>query len=175
MTLTRCGSGHFYDEDKFDRCPHCMASRQIENETVALFRNNDVTIATSNKAIGIDPVVGWLVCVEGTHLGEDFRLRSGRNAIGRATGMDVSIVGDSSVSRENHAFVIYDPQTVRFTALPGNPDALCYLNENPLLSAALLEVGDVLAVGATRLMFFPCCTSSFHWNPATGEQDAKEG
>lgn len=62
------------------------------------------------KKVGIDPVVGWLVCIKGPSRGRDYRIRSGRNGIGRSDAMDVPIAGDDTVSRENHAFLVYEPQ-----------------------------------------------------------------
>jgi len=208
MTLTRCSNGHFYDQDKFDQCPHCGTAKQI-NETVAMNRDNNQTVALShdaasgastslkdavaqavtsatasvdgnvtqsyyNRAIGTEPVVGWLVCVEGTHLGEDFRLKSGRNSIGRATGMDVPLTGDNTVSREKHAFVVYDPENQQFLALPGDARELCYLNDKLVLSAMELKINDVLKVGATKLMFFPCCTEAFHWNMVSKDKETNK-
>ena len=211
MTLTRCSHGHFYDEDKFDQCPHCGNAGQNPDVTVPLNRNSSPTVALTqnnqedkptsqlgapaspsslaaaaksamtsatapppggdtvtvsyyNKAIGTEPVVGWLVCVEGSHLGEDFKLKSGRNSIGRGTGMDVSITGDNTVSREKHAIVVYEPVNHQFLATPGDARELCYLNGKLVLSPMELKVNDVLTVGATRLMFFPCCTDAFHWD-----------
>ena len=43
-----------------------------------------------------DPVVGWLVCTKGSHRGEDYRLRSGRNFIGRGADMDVCLKGETT-------------------------------------------------------------------------------
>ena len=54
----------------------------------------------------VDPVVGWLVCVEGPLRGTDWRLHAGYNYIGRETG-DIHIQGDSQISREKHATVSY--------------------------------------------------------------------
>ncbi|MCL2126101.1 MAG: FHA domain-containing protein [Oscillospiraceae bacterium] len=209
MTLTRCNNGHFYDEDKFNQCPHCESAGRNSDNTVAMNRNNNVTVGLTqndlqdtataqlgqspgaslsgavqdvinsgmtvpsgnegvtvsyyNRAIGTEPCVGWLVCVEGNHLGEDFRLKSGRNFIGRATGMDVVLSGDNTVSREKHAIVLYDPENHQFLVQPGDARELCYLNDKLVLSSMELRINDILKVGATRLMFFPCCTDVFHW------------
>ena len=121
------------------------------------------TVSYYSRAIGAEPVVGWLVCVEGYHLGEDFRLKTGRNSIGRAGSMDVALTGDNSVSRGKHAIVIYDPENRRFLAQPGDARELCYLNDELVLSAVELAAKDILKVGATKLMFFPCCTEEFNW------------
>ena len=214
MTLSRCNNGHFYDEDRFTKCPHCDSAGLAIDSTVAMGRNNNVTVgltqsdsqdsqtsqmgvsaspslkdavqkavssATSptsgndgvtvsyyNKAIGTEPVVGWLVCVEGPHLGEDFRLKSGRNFIGRASGMDVAIAGDNTVSREKHAIVVYDPEARQFLVQPGEARELCYLNGSLVLSAVEIKLNDVLKVGSTKLMFFPCCSDAFHWGTVEG-------
>ncbi|MCL1834980.1 MAG: FHA domain-containing protein [Oscillospiraceae bacterium] len=127
-----------------------------------------VTVSYYNKAIGTEPVVGWLVCVEGAHRGEDFKLKSGRNFIGRSANMDVAITGDNSVSREKHAIVVYDPQTHKFMTQPGEARELCYLNGQLVLNTMELEQNDIITVGATKLMFFPCCTDAFHWDMQSG-------
>ena len=72
------------------------------------------TISYNQATFGSEPVVGWLVCTEGPHFGEDFRLKSGKNFIGRASNMDASLTKDKSVSREKHAIVLYDPKLRHF-------------------------------------------------------------
>jgi hypothetical protein len=124
---------------------------------------DSVTVSFSSKQYGLEPVAGWLVCVEGKHFGEDFRLKAGRNFIGRASGMDVAISKDNSVSREKHAIVVYDPQENIFLVQPGESRELCYLNEKLVLSAVELKAFDVLKVGESKLMFFPCCGENFNW------------
>ncbi|MFR5903066.1 MAG: hypothetical protein ACLUIO_26940 [Neglectibacter timonensis] len=40
------------------------------------------TVGIIKKKIGIDPAVGFLVCVSGPHRGADYKLVAGRNFIG---------------------------------------------------------------------------------------------
>ena len=213
MNLTRCSNGHFYDEDKFDKCPHCgSAELRSGDPTVAMSRDDNVTVALTqasaaetpepqgtlkeavqkaiagapvagddavtvgyfNKAVGTDPVVGWLVCVEGSHHGEDFRLKTGRNFIGRSSGMDVSIAGDNTVSRDRHAVVVFEPVSHAFLVQPGEARELCYLNDRVVLSAEELKAYDVLTVGSTKLMFIPCCGERFSWNAGQAEQKEED-
>jgi hypothetical protein len=61
-----------------------------------------VTIGIFQKHTGMDPVVGWLVCIKGTNKGRDYRLHSDLNKLGRAPNMDVCIEGDEAIARENH-------------------------------------------------------------------------
>ena len=127
--MKQCDNGHFYDEARFESCPYCrentgigktMATADI-GKTVAAATAFDSgkTVAVMKKKIGIDPAVGFLICIEGPHRGTDFRLVSGRNFIGRAAAMDVSLPDDDTVSRESHALVTYDANHYAFSLSSG--------------------------------------------------------
>lgn len=214
MKLVKCKNGHFYDEERYDSCPHCSGTlNQGDNLTVPVMRaaaNDAVTVAmdtaparetvpatpvqevarNSNSlkdavtaasigeveisgdktvgffshTIGMEPVVGWLVCITGEHFGEDFKLKSGRNFIGRASNMDVSITRDTTVSRERHAVLVYEPRGNVFIVQPGDSKELCYLNDEVVLAPKEIKVNDKLLVGKTQLMFIPCCSKEFNWD-----------
>ena len=136
-SMKQCDNGHFYDEARFESCPYCrentgigktMATADI-GKTVAAFPGNPAaaatafdsgkTVAVMKKKIGIDPAVGFLICIEGPHRGTDFRLVSGRNFIGRAAAMDVSLPDNDTVSRESHALVTYDAKHNAFSLSSG--------------------------------------------------------
>ncbi len=125
--------------------------------------DDNKTVGFFSSAIGSEPVVGWLVCVKGEHFGEDFRLKSGRNFIGRSANMDVSISKDNTVSRERHAIVVYEPRGNLFLMQPGDSKELCYLNDQVVLSPQPLKSHDRLLVGKSELMFIPCCCEAFSW------------
>ena len=127
------------------------------------------TVGYYDKTLGVEPVVGWLVCIEGNNIGLDYRLKSGRNFIGRASDMDVAITGDESVSRDRHAIIVYEPRAHIFLVQAGESKELCYLNDKVVHTTDEIQVNDVLTVGATKLMFFPCCGSVFNWEMATKE------
>ena len=115
----------------------------------------------------VEPVVGWLVATDGVHLGEDFRLKAGRNFIGRSNTMDVSLSKDSAVSREKHAIILYEPKENIFIVQPGDSKELCYLNEKVVLAAEKLQNMDIITVGKTNLMFVACCNEKFSWQIET--------
>lgn len=193
MNLTRCEKGHFYDADRFDSCPHCndvggaaydatvsmamqtMPSELMKteplNETVVqtgavdITETSQETVGYFESSMGLEPVVGWLVCVKGNHFGEDFRLKVGRNFIGRAQTMDVALTGDTSVSREKHAVILYEPKNNIFIVQPGEARELCYLNDSVVLNSVEIKAYDVLQVGETKLMFVPFCQADkFNWD-----------
>lgn len=135
----------------------------VKNEAEAKADEQEVTVSYYKGAIGSEPVVGWLVCIEGNHFGEDFKLRAGKNFIGRASDMDVCLSGDSSVSRDKHAIVLFEPRENLFIVQAGESKELSYHNDQLVLAAKELKAYDVIKVGATKLMFVPFCGDKFSW------------
>ena len=111
---------------------------------------------------GCDPVVGWLVCVDGPSKGKDFRLYFHINTIGRGTGNKVCIPDDKGISRESHARVAYDPAGNAFRLLPGETNTV-YLNGTPVYTPELLKAYDQIRMGKTTLLFVPFCCDQFVW------------
>ena len=127
------------------------------------------TVAVDMKKVGIDPVVGWLICIKGPSRGRDYRIRSGRNGIGRSEAMDVQITGDDTVSRENHAFLVYEPRKRNFSLRPGDGRGLVYLNGEEVIQAADIKGYDVIELGETQLLFMPLCGEKFNWDQTKEE------
>lgn len=121
-----------------------------------------------------DPVVGWLVCLDGPDRGRDFRLHGEKNFIGRAPHMDVCIPGDDTVSRERHGVVIFDPKKQVFWVLPGDASGLVYLNGEIVHSPTQIKRDDLLEIGQTKLVLIPFCGEQYSWN-ATPAQPVSAG
>ena len=121
----------------------------------------------------VPPVVGWLVCIEGEHFGEDFRLKAGINYIGRSNNMDISLSNDRTISREKHAVVVYEPKEGLFLVHQGDSKTLFYRNNKVVLQVERLEANDILEVGKTKLMFIPLCNDVFNWKTIKGKLDEK--
>lgn len=117
------------------------------------------------------PCVGWLVVTKGMHLGQDFRLKVGKNFIGRDSQMDIVLDGDKSVSRNRHAIVVYEPKQHLYLVQPGESSELVYLNDDVVLNPMRLSAYDVITVGEVRLLFMPLCGEKFNW---TDELKKKE-
>ena len=107
------------------------------------------------------PCVGWLVALGGEHIGTDFRLKVGKNFIGRSPKMDIALTEDKSVSRERHAIVVYDPKSNMYLIQPGDSSSLAYHNNNLLLTPEKLEAYDMITVGDVNLLFMPLCSAKF--------------
>lgn len=133
--------------------------------------NDPQTISFFKQSMGVEPVVGWLVCIEGPCFGQDFRLKAGRNFIGRAPSMDVCIPEDSTVSREKHAVMVYEPKKNLFIVQSGDSKELSYLNDEVILAATEMHANDVILVGKTKLMLIPCCSATFNWDMVKPAQE----
>ena len=114
--------------------------------------------------MGLDPVVGWLVCIDGPEKGRDYRIRAERNFIGRSPHMDIAITGDDAISRENHAVVSFNPKNEMFRLAPGDGRGLVYLNEEEVLTPMALKAYDVIELGGSKLSFVPFCGDRFQWD-----------
>lgn len=121
------------------------------------------TVRHSSLDGNVEPVVGWLVCLNGEDAGKSFILKSGRNFIGRGSKMDVVISGDMSISREKHAIILYEPKKRVFLAQPGDSKELFYVNDEVVLNATSLSPYDKLLIGNTELYFVPFCCEKFAW------------
>ena len=121
------------------------------------------TVALMKKAIGIDPVVGWLVCIEGADKGKDYRIKAQRNFIGRSEAMDICIRGDETISRENHTIISYNEKNNGFKIAPGESKGITYLNDDEVLMAMNITAYDIIEIGKTKLVFIPLCGERFKW------------
>jgi hypothetical protein len=185
--------GHLYDPEKHSSCPHCGIELDIDdtkpkpkprpdpveetnktNESDIPTRGKDhkrdgmqreagATVGLFKKKMGIDPVVGWLVCVKGPDKGRDFRIRSERNFIGRDTRSDICIPGDESISREKHAVISYNPKKNSFKIAPGESRSMVYLNDEDVDAATEIQAYDRVSLGETDLLFVPFCGDRYQW------------
>lgn len=140
------------------------------NPTEPLYDDSGKTVAFYPDMFNekpVDPVVGFLICVKGENFGQAFNLKEGRNFIGRDSDMDV-ILGDSTVSRNKHAIVVYEPKQKMFLATPGDSRSLFYVNDDVVLAMTKLKAYDRLSIGNSELLFLPFCGENFCW------EDTKE-
>lgn len=109
-----------------------------------------------------EPVVGWLVCVEGPVRGTDYRIHAGYNYIGRELG-DIHIPGDQQISRQNHAMIAYDSSDHAFYVGPSAGRNLIKVNGKTVLNAVEIKSYDVISIGTTKMMFVALCGEQFAW------------
>ena len=114
-------------------------------------------------ANAVEPVVGWLVCVEGPMRGNDYRIREGYNYIGREIG-DIHIRGDQTISRQRHAKIAYDSNGHQYFFGPDEGRNLLRVNGKTIMAPVELHNYDILTIGQTKLMFIGLCGEQFSWS-----------
>lgn len=189
MAVIKCSNNHFYDNSKYDSCPHCAKMENgfpgvdsSENKTVAMPMNvrvddNGITKSLkdavkesedSRKTVGIflgkkniNPISGWLVCIDGENRGRSFEIHIGKNFVGRSMRMDIH-TNDEMISRENHFAIVYEPRSIRFFVMQGN--GITYYNDKMLADSEELTEGDIIAAGSSKYVFVPFCKKGREWN-----------
>lgn len=167
MNLTKCSKGHYYNKEKFPSCPHCAnvpafarnSAEQSEIETALPNQN-----AVKHLHQTLRKTTGWLVCTEGTMLGESFPIWEGTNHIGRSSTMDITLLYENSVSREDHACIEYCPDDHSFTLTAPNENSVVKRNDKKVSKPIRLNDRDIITLGKCTLTFIPFCDKSFSWN-----------
>jgi Inner membrane component of T3SS, cytoplasmic domain len=98
------------------------------------------------------PVVGWLVAMNGSQKGEDFRLREGKNTLGSAASAEVEIkLSDPAVSGK-HASISYRDGKFVLTDLDSTNGTFVNESAEPVARVGLSD-NDVIRLGETTLKF----------------------
>jgi hypothetical protein len=133
----------------------------------------------------MNPVVGWLVAIEGPRgvKGRDFRLFAEGNTIGRDNNNRV-VIKDDAVGNDAHALLTYDPLSSdnAFYVERGGVHLIWRLNNvapegdlarferEAILTVTRLNPYDVIQIGNTQLLFVPLCNREFSWQWGGGAQ-----
>ena len=147
-----------------------MCNQQCEKEkTMPLISNSfneneERTVALLDIGTQEDPIVGWLVCINGEDKGKDYRLHSDNNYIGRSIEMDVYIKNDLSISRQCQAIITYDSMTGEFYLRPKEGRNVIRKNGKTVFEAEKINEFDKIVIGKTELLFIPFCGERFRWN-----------
>ena len=162
--------GGLGDQKKSTSEPLATAVQRVsameDGKTLSFFNamtNQGNASGTTNVNKTSEPVVGWLAAISGIYLGESFKLYVGRNTIGRSDGNKVVLGLDQSVSRENHATIIYEPKRREFYLQSGNSDGLIYLNDSFVNGSQIMKEKDILEIGSSKFIFIPLCGTDFSW------------
>jgi hypothetical protein len=118
----------------------------------------------SAKQAAFDPVVGWLVIIEGPGRGKAVEICAGMNSLGRSPGQRIRVdFGDASISGEGAAFITFEPKRQTFHINHGGKANIVYLNEEAVLTPMPLTDGNTIAIGETKFRFVQLCGPDFTW------------
>lgn len=152
-----------YDPDKTDLIDRSASPRE-ENRTMLVGRGTNPKSAAAVDAMK-DPVVGWLVVIEGPGKGSSVRLGMMQNRVGRDTeGNEAAFpFADPEMSRTSHAVLTYDPKGRKYYLKGGDGRNLTYVAGEPVLMPIQLKGGERIQMGQTTVLFVPLCGPDFDW------------
>ncbi len=166
--LIRCQNGHLFSSRRYGTvCPYCNIETATKEKKETGMENGEA-LEEMLLAEETSPVCGWIVCISGPRQGKDYKIRSGKNFIGRADDMDIQILGDNKISRRNHDVIVFDPKNKETVLLPGDSNGLVYLNKAAVYTPQKLASFDVIEMGDSKFAFVPFCGESFMWEDKGG-------
>ncbi len=144
-----------------------LGYEHLEDDAVTTFDKAEKVVPTARAMFP----VGWVVVAEGPGRGTCFTLEAGMSQIGRGEDQAIQLdFGDNSISRTNHAAIVYDTETHDFLLGHGGKKNIVRLNGKPVISNETLVSGDEVVIGETKLRFTALCTADFNW----ADEDASE-
>lgn len=119
--------------------------------------------------------VGWLVVTTEPGRGQSFPLMAGLSTIGRGKDQAVCLdFGDRSISRDNHAAIVYDSSTNEFFLGHGGKANLVRMNGAPVTKTTPIQSGAEIQIGDTKLRFKALCDTAFQWDMTSHMEDGDE-
>lgn len=160
--LIRCQNGHMFSARRYGSvCPYCNVetATKEKQETGKSVEDIEELLFTQE----IQPVCGWIVCISGARQGKDYKIKAGKNFVGRADDMDIQILGDNQISRRNHGVIVFDSKKKETVLLPGDSNGIVYLNEAAVYTPMTLNAYDTIEMGESKFVFIPFCGENFMW------------
>lgn len=175
MSLTRCPEGHLFSPRRYGNiCPYCnkvvtLGNTKSEPEDSEGNYNENMPYLGDLEVM--DPVTGWLICIDGPSKGRDYKIVTEKNFLGRSEDMDIQILGDNHIAKRNHAVLVYEPKKRKTLLLPGDSQGLVYINDEAVYTPVELAPYDSIELGKSKFLFIPLCGEHFEW---TELDEAKE-
>ena len=110
-----------------------------------------------------EPVVGWLICLNGENRGEDYSIRAKSNRIGTDANADIKIATNAS-STANCATVAYYMKQNAFYMIPGDMGENLKINGDIVEIPTILQSGDKIYFGEAEFKFIALCNEEFRWD-----------
>lgn len=136
----------------------------LPDDTTRLVGSSNTKSTPAKQPVSDDPVVGWLVVVDGPGRGHSVEIGAGANPLGRGEDQRAPLPwGDKEISRERHAIIVFDPKSRRYYIHAGDSHNLAYVDGEVLMAPRELRGGETITLGATTLKFAPFCSDDFSW------------
>jgi hypothetical protein len=155
-----CPNGHPIDPS-WEVCPYCRQAAQQGMAPAAVQAGAGGGVAMAGKTMAIDvkdvvgehankAVVGWIVCMDGSQKGQDFRLFDGRNVLGTAADCDI-VIFDPYLSAR-HAVILIESKSSKYTIQDLDSRNGTYVNRQRVQKQELYD-NDTVRLASTDFRF----------------------
>lgn len=157
-----CQNGHYFLFRKHGTiCPYCGIETATRERRETGLTGDEIEEGLLLEAP--EPICGWIVCVDGPRKGKDYKIKAGKNFVGRGDDMDIQILGDNKISRRNHCVIVYDEKKNHFLLLPGDSNGLVYLDEEAVYVPQQISEYQIIEMGESKFLFVPFCGTHYRW------------
>lgn len=101
-----------------------------------------------------EPIVGWLVCVNGFDRGRNYAVKDKVNRIGSSPDNDIRIHREAAVMPDNHASIAYNKNTAACILQIGSGSNV-RINGQYIDRPQALKKFDIITIGNTQLVYAP--------------------
>jgi len=158
--IETCPNGHHFNTTAHgDTCPICGAKVDTAAKKTPEELAKELTLKEE------DWVCGWLVCTRGVNKGRSYEIKAEKNSIGSDHDMAIRVLGDPGIDKRNHGIIVYEPETLITTLLPGDSKGLVYKENTPIFAPDTLNPYEEIKIGNSTFRFIPLCRMGlFDWN-----------
>ena len=89
--------------------------------------------------------------------------------MGRNPDNRIVFAKDGQISREKHAFIMYEPKKHEFFIQSGDSSGLTYVNNENIIGAKKIDAYDIIELGGSQFIFIPLCCDRFSWENYLGK------
>ncbi len=150
-----------FDADAYAPAAPAAEAVPDDDRTMALFDAD--AYVSSEIGAQTEPVVGWLVALNGAYRGRSFPLKAGENTIGRSPDEQVPLPEQTDLVQNTHAVLTYDARTRQFYLRAENGGKVS-INLAAVVDGVQIYSFDRILLGRTEFIFVALCGNRFSWN-----------
>lgn len=151
-------------------CPYCSlvvepAAKSEGRPQARSAEDDDKTMPYLGETEGIEPVTGWLVCIEGPQQGQDYRIMAEKLHRPRRGYAHPHYRRQQNFPQKPRRDRLRSEKR-NFYLLPGDASGLAYHNNEAVYTPVELTAYDVIQLGGSTFIFIPLCGVHFEWDNA---------
>lgn len=146
--------------DLLDGCPLPFIYPDADTSVDSACEETKETVSIFENGASSAYITAWIVGISGEYRGQDYRIRSGMNQIGRCTDSDIHL---PDLSEDYYCSILYEGRYHRFYLIP-QEGCQVFLNGSPINDPAELHDGNIIMFGNCRFEFISYCRDGHSWD-----------